>query len=105
MSRLESLMSFYHSDTEDPFNMYAIALEFRSLNQTEEAIQWLEKLRSKFPSYVPTYYQLAKLVEESNIEEAEKIYLEGMNAAQLANDNHAYKELKAALQMLLDDLL
>jgi tetratricopeptide (TPR) repeat protein len=105
MNRLEALLSFYADDPNDPFNAYALALEYRSLGQLEKAIEMLESLQHKFPDYVPTYYQLAKLWEETDMEKAEQIYIEGMKAAEKAHDKHAYQELKAALQMMLDELL
>ncbi|MDQ6755508.1 MAG: hypothetical protein M3004_01085, partial [Bacteroidota bacterium] len=54
------------------------------------------------PTYVGTYYHLAKLLEGNNrTEEAIKIYEKGMEETKKTGDNHAYNELRAAYEELI----
>ncbi len=100
-SRLEQLLKFWQEDPHDPFNSYALALEY--LNEDEDkALFYFEKLLKEHESYIPTYYHAAKFYEE--IEErakAKEIYLKGIQMSQEANDTHAQSELERAYQQFL----
>ena len=96
-SRLQKLLDFLAAEPHDPFLKYALATEYLSLNETDQALRYYEDLIQNHPDYVGTYYHLAKLYESLNRkDEALSTYQKGMQTARNARDNHAYSELQAA---------
>jgi tetratricopeptide (TPR) repeat protein len=99
--RLESLLSLAEQDPENTFLRYGLAMEFARLDRTEEALQSFRQLIEKNPLYVAAYYQMGTLlVRRGEIEEARRIYSEGIEAAVQKADWHAKSELEAALEGL-----
>lgn len=77
------------------------ATEYLRLNQTDNALNYYEKLVNEHPAYVGTYYHLGKLYEALNRkEDAVSTYEKGMKAAREARDNHAYAELQSVYNEL-----
>jgi tetratricopeptide (TPR) repeat protein len=73
-------------------------MELARLDRTEEALQNFRLLIQKNPLYVASYYQMGTLlVKRGEIEEAKRIYSEGIKAAVQKADWHAKSELEAAL--------
>ena len=96
LSRLDKLLEFLQNEPEDEFLQYALATEYLRLNETEKALEYYEKLVSKHPDYVGTYYHLGKLYEALNRKpDAISIYEKGMEVAKNKRDNHAFSELQA----------
>lgn len=99
--RLESLLSLAEQDPENTFLRYGLAMEFARLDRTEEALQSFRLLIEKNPLYVAAYYQMGTLLaRRGEIEEARRIYSEGIEAAVQKADWHAKSELEAALEGL-----
>ncbi|EOZ98485.1 hypothetical protein A33Q_1139 [Indibacter alkaliphilus LW1] len=98
MSRLEMLKSFTEQEPENPFNWYALALEYKELD-LDQSIELFSKLLKQFPAYLPTYYQAAEVFADlGKISEANGIYINGIKLAQSQQNNHALRELKNAYQ-------
>lgn len=94
--RLEHLIEFYKDDPNDPFNIYALATEYKSINP-KKALEYFELLVNNHPDYVATYYHLAHLYIEFDEEEKAKLTFEhGINVAKEQNDQLALRELKSA---------
>ncbi|GAA4380026.1 tetratricopeptide repeat protein [Hymenobacter koreensis] len=101
-TRLQQLLAFYEEDPSDPFTVYAIATEYRSAGQQEQAWQYYNELLTKHPSYVGTYYHAAKLLaEQGDVTQAEQVYRTGLQTARKAGQMHAASELQQALNQLL----
>jgi tetratricopeptide (TPR) repeat protein len=101
MNRLEQLRQFIHDDPNDPFNYYALALEYAK-SDVETAITQFEVLIQKYPDYLPTYYQAGNLFEATgNREQAVDVLKKGIA---LAKQQQQYKTLRE-LQSVLDELL
>jgi|688.fasta_scaffold338303_2 tetratricopeptide (TPR) repeat protein len=102
--RINFLLEQIELDPQDPFNIYALAIEYKD-NQQDKAIGYFEKLLQKFPEYLPTYYHAAALYFEKNQNsEAENTYLLGIKLAEKLNKEKALRELKSAYQMFLDEI-
>jgi tetratricopeptide (TPR) repeat protein len=100
-NRLLQLLNFLAEEPDEPFNIYAVALEYLNIDVNQAQI-YLEKLRTKHPEYVPTYYQLAKLyADKEEISQAKAVYEQGLQVAHNQNDTKAYHELQKAYQQLL----
>jgi Tfp pilus assembly protein PilF len=103
MDKIEKLKSFLVSTPDDPFLNHALALEYIKLGREGEARKLFLDLLTRDPSYIGTYYHLAKLLERAGeTENAKTWYERGIHVAKQAGDQHALNELQAAYQDLID---
>lgn len=101
--RLELLKKYVEEDPHDPFNWYALALEYAAVN-TNQALEILDTLLRDHPLYVPSYYQAGKLMEaHGNPARAMEIFEKGIQVAQQQRDTKAAQELRRALDELRDE--
>ncbi|MCS6821078.1 MAG: tetratricopeptide repeat protein [Microscillaceae bacterium] len=104
-TRIEYLQKILAENPNDTFSLYALALEYLSLDE-EKAKYYLEILLQDFPDYLPTYYQAAQFFALQNeIEKAKHLLQKGIALAQKQNDGHTLKELQKALQNLTNNQL
>ena len=102
-SRLNQLLEFYKEDPNDPFNIYALATEYKSIDP-EKALTYFELLIENHPDYVATYYHLAHLYLELEKDEEAKITFEnGIEKATINNENLILRELKSAYDEFMMD--
>jgi Tfp pilus assembly protein PilF len=103
MEKIEKLKSFLMSSPEDPFLKHALALEYIKLGNDREARLLFLEILNRDPSYIGSYYHLAHLLERAGEREyAKSWYEKGMIAAKQVGDIHAYNELQAAYEDLID---
>lgn len=103
MERIEKLKEFLLADPRDFFVRHALALEYCKIGEEGTARRLWEAILEEDPSYVGSYYQLAKLLERTGEKEgALHWYEKGMAAAKAAGDRRAYNELQAAYEDLSD---
>ena len=96
MSRVEQLEAYLTEDPEDPFNHYALALEYLKTD-APRAMEHFEKLLASHPGYLPTYYPFAHLlIELKNPERGEQVFKLGIDKARDAGDAKTLRELQAA---------
>jgi len=101
---LESLLTFYMEDPADPFNIYALALEY-SKTDSIEAGKYFEKLLAEHAGYLPTYYHAGELfIQLGDLAKAEGIYKKGIGIALNQGNNKTHQELVRAYRNLLDEL-
>jgi len=101
MNRIETLLNLLEQNPADDFTKYALALEYVSANETDNAERYLKDLIVSSPSYLATYYQYGKLLEDKGeTDEARKIYNQGLFVASSQNDMHTKAELQDALDNL-----
>ena len=101
--RLSQLEQFYRDDPRDPFNLYALALEYQK-HDRDKACDMFLKLLKDYPSYIPTYYHAAKLFDEMGMRDAAiHAYETGIVMAKNANDQKAARELKSAYDEMMFD--
>jgi hypothetical protein len=73
-------------------------MELKGSGELEAAWGTFEELITKFPDYVPTYLMAGgTLVALGRKDEAATIYSKGIEVAQRRGDQHARRELEAAL--------
>ena len=102
MEKIEMLKSFLNSSPEDPFLKHALALEYIKVGNEADARSLFLEILTRDPSYIGTYYHLARLLERAGENEnAKNWYEKGMLAAKQAGDRHAYNELQAAYEDLI----
>ena len=100
--RIEKLLAFLKQSPQDCFLNHALALEYVKSGDELNARAHFEMNLANDPSYVATYYHLAKLLERiGEKESAIKTYEAGMECAKASKDMHTYSELQGAY----DDLV
>ena len=102
-ARLKILKELVKEEPDEPFNKYALAMEYINIDPAE-ALKVLTDLRKEHSEYLPTYYQLGQiLTSNENYFEAEEVYLEGIALADKQTNEKILKELKGALQLMKDE--
>ncbi|AFK05096.1 hypothetical protein Emtol_3971 [Emticicia oligotrophica DSM 17448] len=102
--RLKILLKYLEEEPNEPFNIYAIAMEYIN-RDIQKAKYYLEILLNEHPDYIPTYYHAAAVyVELEDYIKAEQTYLLGIEKAHQQQSKKAYDELKRAYRMFLDEM-
>ena len=100
-SRLDELKKFLDEDPTDAFTHYAIALEYIAKRNYDEAIAKFEEVLALDPNYVAAYHQLGLLyVRLDLVDDARKIFEQGIRVADQIRDAHARSEMEDALDEL-----
>ena len=96
MDRRNQLIQFAKEEPNDPFNLYALALEYLK-GEPDLAVGLFDQLVNSHSEYLPTYYPYAHLlIERKEIEKAEKIFLRGIEIAKSRKEAKTLKELQGA---------
>ena len=99
--RLNQLHKFYEEDPSDPFNLYALALEYLGADLAK-AEEFFQILLDKHQDYLPTYYHAARLFQDKGEKEkAVSIYERGISVAKTRGDRKAQRELQSAYDELM----
>jgi Tfp pilus assembly protein PilF len=101
MERIQKLQEYLQASPGDSFLKHALALEHIKLGDDARARLLFEEILLADPGYIGSYYHLAKLLERTEENQlAITWYEKGMAAAEKAGDQHAYGELRSALEEL-----
>ncbi|MBC7569128.1 MAG: tetratricopeptide repeat protein [Spirosoma sp.] len=101
--RIQQLIRFVQEEPHDPFNVYALAMEYMT-NQPERARAYFDQLLTEHPAYLATYYHAAALyAEQGNTDRATELYEQGMALAKAQNNQKTLLELQRAKQAMEDD--
>lgn len=101
MDRIALIRQHLEATPDDPFLRHALALELIKVGDDAGARASFEQLLAKDPTYVGSYYHLAKLLERTGqAGEAADVYEKGMEAARTAGDRKALGELRSAYEEL-----
>ncbi len=103
LQRIKLLERFIDEDPTDPFNYYALGLEYAKRDE-QKALDIFIRLIGDHRDYLPTYYQLAKLYEQvGQKERALATYNNGILIAKQQKDFKTQQELAAGLEQLKED--
>jgi tetratricopeptide (TPR) repeat protein len=103
MTRLEQLQQFLAEDPSDPFNHYALALEYLK-SDIQAAAAHFDRLLTTYPDYLPTYYHAAALFEKMGDGKKAVATLEsGIAKARVQNQVKAQRELQGMYDELMDE--
>jgi len=98
MDRLATFRSFIARAPSDPFPRYGLAMELKTRGELAAAWSAFEELLGQFPDYVPAYLMAGgTLVGLGRKSDAADIYTKGIEVAIRRGDQHALRELEAAL--------
>ena len=102
--RIQQLLGFLEEEPDNPFNLYALALEYQS-HDPEKARPYFDRLLEDHKEYLPTYYQAAAFyAEEGDLDRARDIYERGIELAQKAKQPQTLKELENAYRNFLFEI-
>ena len=102
-SRKQQLLNMLVDEPDDVFLNYALAMEYNSSNQFNEANEQLKKVLHLNPTYLPCFYQLGQIHEKlGNNDTALTYYKQGIHIAKSQNNSKAIGELNEAIWMLED---
>lgn len=101
--RIQQLIRFVQEEPGEPFNVYALAMEFLN-EQPQQARPYFDRLLTEFPDYLPTYYYAAALYADLNERDrAADLYERGIALARARNNQKTLLELKRAKQVFEED--
>ncbi len=101
--RIQLLKQFLEDDPSDPFNLYALGLEYQKENP-DEARHYFDELLKNHALYVPTYYHAGMLYSESGeTEKAIEILKKGIQVCLSQQDFKTQRELQTLLTNLMID--
>lgn len=96
--RVQQLIRFVQEEPGDPFNVYALAMEFIA-EQPQQARTYFDQLLSEHPDYLPTYYHAADLYAQADERDrAAELYEKGIALARAQNNPKTLLELQRAQQ-------
>ena len=103
MSRIEKIREMLEQNANDSFLLHALALEYIKAGSDDDALICFNQLLQHNPSYLGSYYHLARLYERQGaFAEAISTYESGIKLAQQTGERHALNELRMALDELVD---
>lgn len=101
LDRIQLLRQFTEEEPENPFNWYALALEFRE-SDAEQAVSLFSKLLENHPTYLATYFPAAHLFAEiGDLDQSKVIFENGIELAREQKNTKALQELQNAYQNFL----
>lgn len=102
-SFIDNLLAFYNEDPKDPFNVYALAIEYTK-SDARKACHFFDILLTEHPDYLAAYYHAAALFASlDNFEKADQIYNAGMILAMKQSNIKTHQELVRAYRGFLDE--
>jgi len=101
--RIQQLIRFVQEEPGEPFNVYALAMEYVN-GDSEQARAYFDQLLHQHPDYLPTYYHAAALyAERGERDKAARLYERGLALARSQGNDKTYRELQRARQAFDDD--
>ncbi len=101
--RIQQLIRFVQEEPGEPFNVYALAMEYIN-DQPLQARRYLDQLLTEYPEYLPTYYHAAALYADlDERERAAELYQKGITLAKAKNKQKTLQELQRAFQAFEED--
>lgn len=101
--RIQQLLSFVQQEPGEPFNVYALGIEYLAENPAQ-AQHYFERLLTTHPQYLPTYYHAAQLyADQGNRPKAAELYDFGLLLARQQGNEKTYDELNRAFRAFRDE--
>lgn len=101
LERIKLLKDYCDEEPQNPFNFYALALEYRE-SEKVEATNLFDFVVFNFPNYLPVYFPAAQFFfENDDLLKAKNLFEAGIELAHTLQDEKAKKELSNAYQNFL----
>ncbi len=100
-NRLEILQNMLAQDPNNTFARYGLAMEYAKAEHYEQAVAEFRNLLVHDSSYSAAYYHGGQALEKlGDVEQARKLYQEGIAVTTKKGDTHTRSEIEAALDLL-----
>lgn len=100
-NRLEILQNMLSQDPNNTFARYGLAMEYAKSEHYEEAVAEFRNLLVQDASYSAAYYHGGQALEKlGRVEDARRLYEEGIEATTKKGDTHTRAEIEAAMSLL-----
>ncbi len=102
-NRIDVILSMLEKEPNDIFLNYSLGLEYVAISSLDLAEQQFKTTLKINPDYIPAFFHLGKLYEETkNVIAALSCYNQGLELAKRQGNNKAVNELSEAIFMLED---
>jgi predicted Zn-dependent protease len=102
--RLAYLEKVTREGSREPMAWYGLALEYKTLERWDEALQTFTTLRTNHPEYVAGFHMCGQMLAGLGRKDEARAWLEaGIDAARKAGNSHAMGEMEGVLATLGDD--
>ena len=99
--RLALLERMVQSGQADSFARYGLAMEYKKLGRTDDALGAFSALRQADQNYVPQYLMAGQMLADAGRSDEARAWLEqGIERARALGNSHALSELEGALATL-----
>jgi Tfp pilus assembly protein PilF len=99
--RIETLLIYLERDPSDTFARFALAMEYFKQGQFQLSEHEFKRLLAIDPFYLGAYYHLGKLYHQHDqLDRAQIIFHQGLEAAKTKKEEHQIKELKEAIRLV-----
>lgn len=96
--RIKLLEKYIQEEPNNPFNGYALAMEYYE-SHPEKSLELLLEIINNHPDYLPSYFKTAHLLwEMDETTRTDKVFRKGIQLAKKLNDTKALQELTSAYQ-------
>jgi len=100
-NRLEMLEQMVSRDPNNTFARYGLAMEYANTGDCARAVTEFRTLLQHDEDYAAAYYHGGQALEKiGELEQARKMYEEGVEASTRKGDLHTRSEIEAALSLL-----
>jgi predicted Zn-dependent protease len=101
MDRTRALEEILAQDPNNVLARYGLAMEYANSGQTDRALEEFRGLLSSNPDYPAAYFMSAQTLAKANrLDEARKMLVNGIAAAERNRDSHAASEMQGMLAEL-----
>lgn len=102
-NRIQLLRQYIEEEPGDPFNVYALAMEYLD-DEPEQACLLFRQLLAEHPDYLATYYHAAALYAgNGDRDRAAQLYEQGIDLARRQGNARTLLELQRAERAFTDD--
>ena len=100
-NRLEILQNMLAQDPNNTFARYGLAMEYTKTEHYEQAVAEFRNLLTHDSAYSAAYYHGGQALEKlGQVDEARKLYQQGIAVTTQKGDHHTRSEIEAALDLL-----
>ncbi|MBC8152966.1 MAG: tetratricopeptide repeat protein [Bacteroidetes bacterium] len=102
-NRIQLLRQYIQEEPGDPFNVYALAMEFRDHHPAQSRALF-DQLLTEHPDYLATYYHAAALYADLDERpKATRLYEQGIDLARRQGNDKTLLELQRAKRAFEED--
>jgi tetratricopeptide (TPR) repeat protein len=101
MDRIAALREVLAANPNDAFARYGLAMEYSTSGNLEGALAEFKMILQHNPDYVPAYQMAGQmLLNAGRIEEARKMFDDGIASARRTGNQHAASEMQGMLDVM-----